>query len=105
MKNLFQFIVLAVILLGVLNVHAQGTLYDSNLGDYFSTVPTDSSYWAAQGIETGNNAGGYLLDSAQVEMAAASGNPSGFTLSLFSAVNGVPLQSLGVLSGSANPAI
>jgi hypothetical protein len=104
MKKLFSLIVLATFLRCSLIVHAQGTLYDSNLGGYISTVAADSSDWSAQGFETGSTIAGYVLDSIQVQMAAANGNPSGFTLSLFSALNGLPFQSLGVLSGSVNPA-
>lgn len=85
-------------------LNAQGTVFDSNLGPSAGSIPIDGSVWLGQQFQTGNNPGGYVLDSIQVQMAAASGTPSGFTLSFFSALNGVPSQYLGVLTGSANPA-
>ena len=87
---------------------AQGTItYVSNLGQPSSgSSPVGSDSWFAADFYTGTNAGGYLLDSVQLAMSDASGNPSGFTAMLYSAVGGVavfPGSSLGTLNGSLNP--
>jgi hypothetical protein len=86
---------------------SQGTVYLSNLGQPSvgsATVGSDS--WLAETLITGNNPGGYALDSVQVAMAPASGSPSGFTVMLYSkstqASSGpIPGDSLGTLSGSS----
>jgi hypothetical protein len=84
-------------------VQAQGTLYVSNLGQ----TPTGSAVvgsdsWIAQTIHTGNNPGGYALNSIQLLMDAASGSPSGFAVSIYSTSGGnnPPGSSLGSLGGS-----
>jgi hypothetical protein len=88
---------------------AQGTMtYLSNLGqppDGSNTVASDS--WLAEQFRTGTNASGYLLGSIQLGMADASGNPSGFTVMLYSASFGTginPGSNLDTLDGSLNPA-
>jgi len=85
--------------------HAQGTLYVSNFGPGIDGgYALGNNLWLAQGFETGPDAGGYVLNSVQLDMASATGNPSGFTLSIYSAgLNGSPSADLGILSGSANP--
>ncbi len=86
---------------------AQGTVYLSNLGQSFpDSNPVASDSWLAADFITGNNAGGYLLDSFELGMANATGNPSGFTVMLYSAtgIAGVnPGSSLGTLTGSLSP--
>jgi hypothetical protein len=89
-------------------IHAQGTLtYLSNLGQPSAgSLSVGSDSWVAGGVQTGTNADGYLLDSVQLAMTDASGNPSGFTAMLYSATDttGVfPASSLGTLTGSPNP--
>ena len=82
----------------------QGTLYVSNLGQGAIGSPAiGSDKWEAQFIETGNNSGGYLLNSIQLLMNASSGSPSGFTVSIYSDVNNTPSSDLENLSGSSNP--
>jgi PEP-CTERM motif len=88
---------------------AQGTIYLSSFSaNSTSTLPVGSDYWLAADFFTGNNAEGYLLNSVQVGMTDASGNPSGFTVMIYN--NGaypfaaVPGSNLGTLSGSVNPA-
>ena len=87
--------------------HAQGTIYLSNLGQVSNgSAPVASDSWLAADFRTGTNTGGYLLDSVQLAMTDASGNPSGFTAMLYSAIGGVaifPGSSLGALNGSLNP--
>jgi PEP-CTERM motif len=95
-------------------VYAQGTTYLSSLGQ----PPTGSGMvggetpvgpiftWQAAQFYTGNNVGGYTLDSIQVAMADASGIPSGFTAMLYNnggSISPRPGNSLGVLNGSDNP--
>ncbi len=80
---------------------AQGTLYVSNL----SQTPTGSASIGndariAQSIVTGTNPGGYSLNSIQLLMDTASGSPNGFTVSIYSSLNGLPYQNLGNLVGS-----
>jgi len=83
---------------------AQGTLYVSNLGQNSAgSFGIGNNMWLAQGFETGASSGGYVLNSVQVEMAAAIGNPSGFVVSLYSSFNGSPSDNLGALGGSINP--
>jgi hypothetical protein len=87
---------------------AQGTLYVSTL----TQTPTGSAAvgsdsWLAEFFETGNNAGGYTLNSIQLGMADASGNPRGFAVMLYSEIGWpvglAPGSSLGSLSGSSSP--
>jgi len=100
-------IVGAVGVLAAQTARSQGTVYLSNLGQPSvgsATVGSDS--WLAETLITGNNPGGYALDSVQVAMAPASGYPSGFTVMLYSkstqASSGpIPGDSLGTLSGSS----
>jgi hypothetical protein len=114
MKKLI--IISIVILLGALlypqAIPAQGTMtYLSNLGS-----ATDGGFGVGSNspagalFETGNNAGGYVLNSIQLELMNATGsNPSGFTATLYNVANNLGSQyvrlgsSLGALNGSANP--
>ena len=109
MKTIINCIIgFAVALLAPQIVQAQGTMtYLSNLGqspDGSNAVGSDS--WLAALFGTGPNAGGYSLNSIQLGMANASGNPSGFTVMLYSEVGVTgyfPGSSLGTLDGSLNP--
>jgi hypothetical protein len=100
---------LAVALLTPQIIQAQGTItYLSNLGQASTggnSVGSDS--WLAAGFETGNNASGYSLNSIQLGMTDASGNPNGFTVMLYNRVFGAPLPGPGsrlvTLNGSLNP--
>ncbi len=100
-------IVLAVSLLEPQISQAQGTLYISSLSaNSTGSASVGSNSWLAAGFGTGNNAGGYVLNSIQLGMMNASGNPSGFTVLICaSAADPVNVgSSLGTLTGSANPA-
>ncbi len=85
---------------------AQGMLYVSNLGQTpTGSASIGSDAWIAQEFFTGNDSSGYTLNSIQLLMNAASGNPSGFTVSLYSSSssgNGTfgDGSSLGILTGS-----
>jgi hypothetical protein len=88
---------------------AQGTTtFLSNLEQTSagSTIVAANS-WVAATFFTGGNAGGYILNSIQLGMADASGNPSGFTVMLFGEANNpvaiLPGSSLATLSGSTSP--
>jgi hypothetical protein len=110
-------IIASVVVAGLLTgqiVHAQGTSYLSNLGQpsagsYYVGIPGvgPSGYpvWLAAGFITGTNASGYMLNSVQLAMTNALGNPSDFTAMLCSATNGHPGSSLETLNGSANPSV
>ena len=101
-------IIFAVALLAPQVIQAQGTIYLSNLGqtpDGSLAVGSDS--WLGEGFRTGTNVDGYVLDSVQFSMMDASGNPSGFTAMIYSAIVNfaiLPGSSLGTLNGSVDPA-
>jgi hypothetical protein len=89
-------------------VPAQGSItYLSNIAQpSVGSLAIGSDSWLATDIFTGTNTSGYLLDSIQLEMADASGNPISFAAMLYSAtgVSGLhPGSSLGALDGSLNP--
>lgn len=64
---------------------AQGTFYFSNLAESpASSVPVGADRWFATSFDTGIHPGGYILNSITVRMAAATGNPNGFSVLLFS---------------------
>jgi hypothetical protein len=105
MRKIIFTIVSAIGLLLLLMAQAQGTLYVSNLGQTptgSATVGSDS--WLAQPFATGTNAGGYVLNSVQLLMDAASGSPSGFTVSIYNQSSSAPffppMNGVGSLSGS-----
>jgi hypothetical protein len=85
---------------------AQGTTYLSNLGQSSSrSFPVASDKWIAQSFLTGTDSGGYMLNSVQLRMDAASGNPNDFDVSIDHVVADVgvgiiPASSLGSLSSS-----
>jgi hypothetical protein len=89
-------------------LQAQGTMtYLSSLSQTpTSTLPVASDYWLAALFFTGTNSSGYMLDSIQLGMADASGNPTNFTAMIYSAFIGgavLPENSLGTLSDSLDP--
>jgi hypothetical protein len=100
-------VVVAVALLAPTIVQAQGTTYLSNLGQLsIGSHAVASDSWLAADFFTGNNADGYMLNSVQLGMTDASGNPNGFTIMIYANSNPdtiLPGSSLGTLSGSADP--
>lgn len=87
-------------------IQAQGVVYLSNLEQTSAgshAVGSDS--WLAAGFKTGSNTGGYALNSIELGLTNASGNPSGFTAMIYSEANNpngvLPGSSLGALNGSA----
>ena len=66
-------------------IQAQGTMtYLSNLGQSSTgSLAAGSDSWLAAGFQTGTNNGGYVLNSIQLAMNAASGNPTGFKVMLY----------------------
>jgi hypothetical protein len=109
MKRIFLsgIVGLGVSLLFTQATQAQGsTTFLSNLGDTSGgSNPVGSNSWLAAGFFSGNNPGGYVLNSVQLGMANASGNPSGFTVMICASAEDpfVVGSSLGTLTGSANP--
>jgi hypothetical protein len=103
------FMAFALALMAPQIAQAQGTItYVSNLGQPSSgSFSVGSDSWFEAEFITGTNAGGYLLDSVQLAMTEASGNPSGFTVMLYGRSTNVfaifPGSSLGTLNGSLNP--
>ena len=83
---------------------AQGTLYVSNLTEPSAgSRAVASDEWLAATLHTGSNSGGYILNSVQLLVDAASGTPAGFSVSLFNSDGANPGSSLGSLSGSTDP--
>jgi hypothetical protein len=80
---------------------AQSTLYISNLGQTpTGSAAIGSDSWIAQGFGTGSDAGGYILNSVQLLMDGASGDPNGFTISIYNKSGNSPQDNLGNLVGS-----
>ena len=111
MKTIINCIIgFAVALLAPQIVQAQGTMtYLSNLDQASAgSLAVGSNSWSAMLFNSGTNLNGYTLDSIQLGMADASGNPSGFTAMLYSARIGfgpLPGSNLCTLDGSLNPVI
>jgi hypothetical protein len=87
---------------------AQGTLYFSTLGLTSSgSAHVGSDSWLAADFDTGTNAGGYLLNSVQLALGDASGNPHSLTAMIYADSN-IPVgdylgHNMGTLSGSLDP--
>ena len=103
-------VILAVALLAQQVTRAQGTItYLSNLGlPSAGSEMVASDSWQATLFVTGNNAGGYLVDSVQLAMANATGTPSGFEATICvvnpnDPAGAEPGNSLGAFNGSLNP--
>jgi len=103
-------IINAVIFFGFLVpqlIQAQGTIYLSNLSlSSVGSLAIGSDSWYASLFETGSNSSGYLLNSIQLAMMDASGNPNDFDVMVYTVVGfsgAEPGSSLGALDGSANP--
>ncbi len=100
------FLAIALILPAL--ARAQGTIYISNLDQTTTgSASIGSDSWIAQGfyiLPTDPNA--YVLDSIQLSMSPASGNPSEFAVSIYSAPVGSvgPVDDLGSLTGPDHPA-
>ena len=108
MKKIILF-ALPALALGMLSpqiIQAQGTTYLSNLEQSSTgSQPVGSDSWLAVAFVPGTNAGGYVINSIQLTMSNASGNPSGFQVMLYRAGGGggEPGALLGTLNGSLNP--
>lgn len=105
MKKILFMLVVELLIQQV--TQAQGTLYLSNLGQSSTgSESVGSNLWYAALVETGNNTGGYALDSIELGMVDASGNPNGFTALLYSAIVSAdiyPGSNLATLNGSLDP--
>jgi hypothetical protein len=107
MKKLI--ILLTFGLLAQQGAQAQGTIYLSNLGQTsIGSLAVGNDSWQAAAFNTGFNIGGYALDSVQLALTAAVGDPNSFAVLLYSStppgVRHSPGNSLGTLNGSLNPA-
>jgi hypothetical protein len=110
MKNIICSIgILIVTLLYAQKIQAQGVItYLSNLEQTSAgSNPVGNDSWLAVDVFTGNNPGGYVLNSIQLGMTDASGNPSGFAVMIYSLSSDpsglFPGSSLDTLNGPANP--
>lgn len=96
----------AILLAGKL--HAQGTIYISNLNaNSAGNTPITSNAWVAQSFVTGNNPPGYTLNNIQLGMGPATGTPTGFSVLLFgsSITRNEPGSLIEILTGSSNPTL
>jgi hypothetical protein len=103
-----KFLSMAATLLGAQLAIGQGTLYLSSLSPTSTgIVPVGTDSWLAGSFGSGNNPGGYLLNSIQLSMSDSTGNPGGFTVMLYTEANNpaavLPGSSVATLTGSANP--
>jgi hypothetical protein len=109
MKNMLfgAVIVVAIELLASQTGFSQGTVYISTLNQPSAgSAAVGSDSWLAVAVTTGGNSGGYALDSIELDMTPATGDPSGFTVQLYSMVVSAapsPGGSLGTLTGSTDP--
>jgi hypothetical protein len=91
-----------------LPLQAQGTLHFSSLGlTSTGNAPIGSDSWMGMDFATGTNAGGYSLNSVELALGNASGNPSGFTVMIYQGSD-IPVgaslgRSIGTLDGSSAP--
>jgi len=113
MKNIFIGVVVVFASIQTPRLlQAQGTMaYLSNLGQASAgSVAVGSNSWVSFAFQTGSDASGYALNSVQLAMMDASGNPSGFTVFLYSAtaVPGlgypyIPVSEIGTVNNSLSP--
>jgi hypothetical protein len=86
---------------------AQGTMYLSNLEQpSVGSLAVGSNSWVAGLFVVGQNPGGYVLNSVELAMANASGNPSGMQVMIYAAGGGgysPPVIYIGTLNGSLDP--
>ena len=84
----------------------QGTTYVSTLGGTpIGSAAIGADSWIAQPFFAGTNAAGYVLNSIQLQMTAASGSPTDFSVAIYSNPgNGPPGSSLAPLTG-ADPSL
>ncbi len=77
MKKIISSIVIFVLGLTIPQLaQAQGTVYFTNLGlSTTGSAAVSSNSWFAAGFYTGTNVGGYFLNSIQVSLTNATGNP------------------------------
>ena len=106
-KTIISGIVASVFgLLAPQSSRAQGTIYVSNLDQSsVGSLGAGSDAWVAGVFLMGDNPGGYVLNSIQLAMSNASGNPSGFQVMIYICDGGsdLPGHSLATLNGSLNP--
>ena len=93
-------------------LRAQGIMtYLSSLDQASAgSLAVGSNSWVAFGFQTGSDASGYVLNSVQMAMTDASGNPSGFTVFLYSAspfpgagIVWAPGGEIGTINNSLSP--
>ena len=85
---------------------AQGTTYLSNLEQpSVGSLPVGNNSWMAGIFHVGDNPNGYVLNSVELAMNNAVGNPSGLQVMIYTAGGGgyVPLSYVGTLIGSLDP--
>ncbi len=85
---------------------AQGTIYLSNLDQPSAgSLAVGSNSWAAGIFYVGKNSGGYMLNSVELAMNNAVGNPSGLQVMIYTVGGGgfSILYSIGTLNGSLDP--
>jgi hypothetical protein len=102
------FNIVAIVALILMPAHAaiaQGSVtYLSSLnlpsGGFLSVA---SDRWVAQGFNTGTNSPGYQLDSIELLMGGAAGNPGDFAVSVYSRSEFFPNDRIAGLDGPTDP--
>jgi hypothetical protein len=88
-------------------LQAQGTMYLSNLEQpSVGGLAVGSNSWVAAIFVVGQNPGGYALNSVELAMNDAVGNPSGLQVMIYSSGGGgyaPPKTYVGTLNGSLDP--
>ncbi len=100
MKKILCLVFVSVGLVSVQQLPAQGTFVSNLGGTSVGSVAIGSDSWRGQPFTTGTNVGGYSVNSVQMQMADSTGNPAGFTVSIYNSINNHPGDSLGFLAGS-----
>jgi PEP-CTERM motif len=107
MKNLTVVSIIALASVVALQVIQAQTTNLSNLSQPSAgNLAVGSDSWLATAFQTGTN-GYYLLDSIQLKMDDASGNPGGFSVSIYTNIGAsgvLPKGILATLDGSLDPA-
>jgi len=104
-RNIYT-IITSVFLCGTLSTRTCGDLWVSNLDQFpIGSAAVGSDFWIAQTFYIDiTDPNQYALDAVQLLMNPATGNPDGFTVSIFSSpADGLPQDCLGSLAGSATP--
>ncbi len=99
--NIFAMVFLLFLMVVPFSLIGQVTLYVSNIDQpSIGGSAVGSDLWIAQPFLTGTNSDGYYLDFVELLTESASGDPSGFSVSVYSASAPVEFSAPGSMIGS-----